>query len=111
MTPAAVLRDARLKAGLTQTELARRLDSSQAAVARLESPGANPTFRTLRRVLQATGHELELDAIPRSSSIDETLIASNLRLSPAERLRRFQSWHRSMRKLAAAARRSRGRTS
>jgi transcriptional regulator with XRE-family HTH domain len=107
MTPATVLRDARRKAGLTQAELARRLNSSQAAVARLERPGANPTFATLQRALHAAGHRLLLDAEDHRSSVDDTLIASNLRLSPAERLRRFQSWHQSMRRLTAAAQRSR----
>jgi len=109
MTPATLLRNARREAGLTQTELARRLGTTQAAVARLERPGANPTFKTLQRVLLATEHQLELEATPRPSSVDETLIASNLRLSPEERLRRFESWHKGMQALRAAAGRSRGR--
>jgi transcriptional regulator with XRE-family HTH domain len=99
MTPAIVLRSARRKAGLTQVELARRLNSSQAAIARLERPGANPTFSTLQRVLQATGHRLLLDASARLSSVDDTLIASYLRMSPAERLSAFQSSHASLARL------------
>jgi transcriptional regulator with XRE-family HTH domain len=102
MTPATVLRDARLKAGMTQAELARRLNSSQAAVARLERPGANPTFSTLQRALRATGHRLLLDAEESPSSVDDTLIASYLRKSPAERLRAFQSSHDSLARLKGA---------
>ena len=102
MTPAAILKDARLRAGLTQAELARRLGTSQAAVARLERPGANPTFSTLQRAVHETGHRLQLDASARASSVDDTLIASYLRMSPADRLSAFQSSHQSLARLKRA---------
>jgi transcriptional regulator with XRE-family HTH domain len=109
MSPATLLREVRLSQGLTQGQLADRLGTTQAAVARLERPGANPTFKTLQRALLAAGHTLDLEATPRPSSVDETLIASNLRLTPAERLWRFESWHNGMQNLRAAAARSRAR--
>ncbi len=59
---AKLLREARHAAGLTQTELAERLDVSQAAIAKLERQGANPTVETLENVLWATGHRLVLSA-------------------------------------------------
>ncbi|MFZ2113781.1 MAG: helix-turn-helix transcriptional regulator [Solirubrobacteraceae bacterium] len=59
---ATLLREARYAAGLTQAELAERLDVSQAAIAKLERKGANPTVDTLDNVLWATGHRLELSA-------------------------------------------------
>lgn len=99
-----LLRDARKRSGLTQAELARRLGITQAAVGRLERRGANPTIATLDRVLHGTGHRLELVASQRRSSVDETLIASYLRLSPAERLEAFQSSHGSLDRLKALAR-------
>jgi transcriptional regulator with XRE-family HTH domain len=99
MSPATVLREARLRAGLTQAELARRLGTSQAAVARLERPGANPTFSTLQRAVHETGHRLLVEASERASSVDDTLIASYLRMSPAERLKAFQSSHESLARL------------
>ena len=46
---------------------------SQAAVARMERPGANPTVATLERLMHATGHRLELTAGDNGSSVDETL--------------------------------------
>jgi transcriptional regulator with XRE-family HTH domain len=52
--PAVLLRDARRRAGLTQRQLALRLGISQAAIAKLERPGANPTFATLAGALRAT---------------------------------------------------------
>lgn len=108
MSPDALLREARRDADLTQAELADRLDITQAAIARLERPGANPTLRTLERALQATGHKLELRTTARKSSIDETLVASNLRMSPADRLRAFQSAHASIEQLRALAQRADG---
>jgi transcriptional regulator with XRE-family HTH domain len=61
---ATLLREARYAAGLTQAALAERLDVSQAAIAKLERKGANPTVDTLDHVLWATGHRLELSAAP-----------------------------------------------
>jgi transcriptional regulator with XRE-family HTH domain len=97
-----------VKAQLTQAELAGRLGTTQGAVARLERPGANPTVTTLERALRAAGRRLELTASPAPASVDETLIAHNLRLTPAERLRAFQGSHRSVARLRGAAAAARG---
>jgi transcriptional regulator with XRE-family HTH domain len=101
---AQLVRATRVRAGITQAELGRRLGMSQAAVARLERPGANPTVATLDRLMHATGHRLEMTAAENGASVDESLIAANLRLSPAERLTRFTSWNRNVAQLARAAR-------
>jgi len=105
---AKTLRDARLRAGLTQAEVAARLGSAQSAVAQLERTGSNPTVETLGRALNATGHELSLDAKPWRPSVDETLIAEKLRMSPADRIADFEAAYGGARELALAARRSRG---
>ncbi|MBV8956736.1 MAG: helix-turn-helix domain-containing protein, partial [Solirubrobacterales bacterium] len=47
------IRYARIRAGITQRELARRLGTTQSAIARLESANSNPTVATLQRVLNA----------------------------------------------------------
>lgn len=49
---------ARSRAGLTQTELARRMGTTQPVVARLESGRIEPSLRTLKRLAQATGSKL-----------------------------------------------------
>ena len=55
MTSAAIIREARRSAGLTQAELARRLGVAQPVVARLETRAANPTVETLDRTLPSDG--------------------------------------------------------
>jgi len=104
----ALIRHARAEANLTQAELARRLGTSQPAIVKLERPGANPTVRTLDRVLRATGHRLELVAPAWSPSIDESLIRQQLELPPAERLRQLERQSAEMRRLMIAGARSRG---
>lgn len=47
------VREAREAAGLTQRELASRMGTSQAAVARLESGGTGATLTTLQKVASA----------------------------------------------------------
>jgi ribosome-binding protein aMBF1 (putative translation factor) len=46
---------ARLRAGLSQAELAARMGTSQSTVARLESGQTLPTTKTLLRFAKATG--------------------------------------------------------
>ncbi|HEY2768681.1 MAG TPA: helix-turn-helix domain-containing protein [Solirubrobacteraceae bacterium] len=106
--PALLLRDARRRAGLTQRQLSLRLGVSQAAVAKLERPGANPTFATLAGALWSTGHHLELAARPRHDGIDESLVRQQLELSPTERLRNLEAMYTQARTLALTGARSRG---
>jgi len=105
---ASLLKEARGRAGLTQAQLARRLGVSQAAVAKLERPDANPTVETLEAALWAAGHELTLDAPARRPGVDESLIRQHLELSPAERLRGLETMYAEARALALAGARSRG---
>lgn len=76
---------------MTQAELARRLGVTQGAIAQLERPGANPSIARLDAVLRATGRRLELAAPPLIGSVDETLLARNLRMTPAKRLAAFET--------------------
>jgi transcriptional regulator with XRE-family HTH domain len=55
---ASALIDARKRAGLTQNELARKMGTTQPAVARLESGRGRPSMRTLERLAEATGSRL-----------------------------------------------------
>ncbi len=106
-----LLKHARHRAGLTQAELAQRLGVSQVAVAKLESPRANPTVDTLDRALWAMGHRLTLDAPERTPGVDESLIRQQLERSPAERIRGIEAMYAQAQQLARAGRRSRERPS
>lgn len=55
---------ARLRAGLSQTQLAKRMKTTQSAIARLESGRAKPSTRTLQRFAAATGHKLKISFEP-----------------------------------------------
>ena len=46
---------ARVRAGLTQDEIAKRMHTTQSTIARLESGRTMPSIRTLTRYAQATG--------------------------------------------------------
>jgi len=58
------VRQAREAAGLSQRDLASRMGTSQAAVARLEAGGVGATLTTLQRVAAALDLELSVDLRP-----------------------------------------------
>lgn len=51
---------ARLRAGLSQAELAERMGTSQSAIARLESGQTLPSTKTLLRFAQATHSRIQV---------------------------------------------------
>lgn len=51
---------ARTEADLTQAELAERMHTTQAVIARLESGRVKPSTRTLERLAEATGMRLRI---------------------------------------------------
>ena len=61
---ASALIEARARAGLTQEELAQRMKTKQAVIARLESGRTKPSTRTLERIAEATGHRLRISFEP-----------------------------------------------
>lgn len=102
----ALLRQARTEAGITQSELARRLGVTQPTVASWERPGANPTVRTLERAMAATGHRLEVVKDPDpADQVDTSQLRERLALSPAERLDVFQRSQGNLHDLLSGARR------
>ncbi|MGW1677455.1 helix-turn-helix domain-containing protein [Saccharopolyspora sp. NPDC002376] len=61
----------RTQAGLTQTELAHRMGTTQSSVARWESGGSLPTIDLLDRLGQAVDVRLELVASPHDATNGE----------------------------------------
>ncbi len=80
--------DARLRARLTQRELARRAETAQSVVARIERGQTSPTWGTLLRLLSAAGFDLDASLAVRpvlgSHMLDD--VARILCLTPEERL-------------------------
>ncbi len=60
----AAVAKARMRAGLSQAELARRMKTTQSTIARLESGRGLPSTRTLGRFAKATGHRLKISFEP-----------------------------------------------
>ena len=54
---------ARAAAKLTQADIARRLGTTQSAIARLEGGRVSPSFATLRRYAEATGTRLTVGLV------------------------------------------------
>jgi predicted nucleotidyltransferase/DNA-binding XRE family transcriptional regulator len=59
-----LLRDARTRAGLSQTDLARSAGVAQSVVSDYERHRREPGLTTLSRLVAATGHTLTLDVVP-----------------------------------------------
>ena len=84
------LREARLRAGLTQQQVAERASVSQPTVARIERGDVQPTFERLLQLIRVCGFDLEIHVVP----LDEdawTLVEGGARLTPDERLARVLS--------------------
>ena len=52
------IRDMRLEQGLTQMQLSEITGIQQREITRIENGNANPTLRTIQRLMLALGHEL-----------------------------------------------------
>ena len=79
------IRFSRLRAGLTQEELARRAGVSQPSLARIEGGHVVPRLDTATRLLRECG--MSLEPIPRAGQgVDRTTIRRMLALTPRQRL-------------------------
>lgn len=71
MAPTAgdLIRDARLRAGMSQSELARRAGVSQPVVSAYEGGHREPGLEMLRKLTEASGHDLVVKLAPRASHL------------------------------------------
>jgi transcriptional regulator with XRE-family HTH domain len=79
-----LIRNARVRAGLTQRELAQRLGTHQPVVARWENESTRPDFDSVVKAVEACGFDLHVEL--RSVDHDTVLVRRELARSPAERL-------------------------
>ena len=88
MRSAALIREARLRAGLTQTELARRAGRDRSVVARWEQGAVAPSVETLVELVRACGFDLPLELVAYDTEGDRRL-EKNVLLSPERRVNRM----------------------
>jgi transcriptional regulator with XRE-family HTH domain len=88
MRAADLIREARLRAGLTQYELAERSSRERSVIARWEQGAVSPSFDNLLEVIEACGFDLPLVLVPRES-LGEERLQKNLLLTPERRAQRY----------------------
>ena len=82
MSCGTLIRGARLRAGLSQTELARRAAVAQSVISAYEADRREPGLGMLIRLIEAAGHELVLDVRPSATlrrGIPDTRLGRRLR--------------------------------
>ena len=79
-----LIKEARLRAGLTQSELGARLGKSQSVIARWERDDVSPSLETVREVARACGLDLTF-FMSKFDDSNVTIIDLHLRMTPAER--------------------------
>ena len=84
-TSGSLIREARLRAGLSQVELGERSGKDRAQIARWERDAVSPPFETLRMLLRACGYDLAADLVTWDGSADDA-IAPYRNLTPSERI-------------------------
>jgi transcriptional regulator with XRE-family HTH domain len=90
MRSASLIREARLRAGLTQSELAERTGRDRSVIARWEQAVVSPSVETLIELVRACGFDLPLELVPHDDERNDPL-RKNLLLSPERRVRRLLS--------------------
>jgi predicted nucleotidyltransferase/DNA-binding XRE family transcriptional regulator len=82
MDAAAIIKDARARAGLTQAALARAAGTSQPTLAAYESGAKSPSVRTLDKIVRAAG--FSLDAVLHSAPPAGGAVLVEIRTRQAE---------------------------
>jgi len=88
MRGAALIREARLRAGLTQAELSELTGRERSVIARWEQGAVSPSIDNLIQIVQACGFDLPLVLFPKDTTQDEQLRKNTL-LSPERRARQM----------------------
>jgi transcriptional regulator with XRE-family HTH domain len=88
MRSADLIREARLRAGLTQYELAERSGRDRSVIARWEQGTVAPSIESLIELLHACGFDLPLELVPHDHAERERLRKTAL-LSPERRVQRL----------------------
>ena len=107
MDAAELLRATRRRHGLSQSALAHRAMTTQAAISRIERGLVDPGVDTLGRLLAAMGERLRLGSETPASDDDLTHLAALMRLTPGERIERAVTFAQLAFEVGRAGRRAR----
>lgn len=91
-----LIREARLRAGLTQKELSELTGRERSVIARWEQGVISPPLDSLLQIIQACGFDLPMTLLPIDKSADEELREALLE-TPSERVERLIRAHGSKR--------------
>jgi transcriptional regulator with XRE-family HTH domain len=83
-----LIREARTRAGLTQTELAERTGRDRSVIARWEQGTISPPVESLLACVHACGYDIPLILVPLDESADREL-RNALMATPSERVERM----------------------
>lgn len=86
-----LLREARLRAGLSQAALAALAGKPTSVIGRWERGEVKPSLETLQELIRACGLEIRFRLGVFDPAQDAT-IAAALRLTPEERLAQLEAW-------------------
>src|SRR5919106_5197968 len=86
MRSARLIREARLRAGLTQADLAERTGRDRSVIARWEQAVVAPSVETLTELVRACGFDLPLELEPIETN---ERVKKNAMLSPERRVQRL----------------------
>jgi transcriptional regulator with XRE-family HTH domain len=86
MTPGELIREVRVRKGLSQRRLAHRAGTSQSAIARIERGDEEVTWSRLRSIMVAMGEEPVLSSRPLSSRYDAFETVHLRAMTPVARL-------------------------
>jgi transcriptional regulator with XRE-family HTH domain len=87
VTTGTLIRQARMRAGLSQVELSQRSGKDRAQIARWERDVVVPSLETLRELLHACGFDLELTLVPyEANRKQDARLQKALERTPQERL-------------------------
>jgi transcriptional regulator with XRE-family HTH domain len=86
-----LLREARLRARLSQAEVARRAGKPASVIGRWERGEVRPSLETLQTMIRACGLDLRFQLVERDTSQDAAIEAA-LDLTAEERLAQLEAW-------------------
>jgi transcriptional regulator with XRE-family HTH domain len=87
VTSGTLIREARLRARLSQVELSERSGKDRAQIARWERDVVQPSFETLRELVRACGFDLETTLVPyQADTRHDARLQRTLQRTPQERL-------------------------